>query len=106
MSVDTGFLARQFFAAARMLAWHRGTLQERLADAYADNLLAISLHDLPNELQGAFRELEERMNSQTDDGDADPIASAASQLTDAEAQALIETILLLYGRIAAVAGQH
>jgi hypothetical protein len=42
------------------------------------------------------------MNSQSDFQDADPIASAASQLTDAQAKSLIETILVLYGRVAAL----
>jgi hypothetical protein len=93
-------LARQFFAAACTLALHRGTLQERLADAYADHLLAVSVQDLPVELQAPFRELEERMNTEDDLPDVDPIAAAASQLTDADAQALIETILALYGRVA------
>ena len=100
MSTDTVPVARQFFAAARTLAFHRGTFQERLADAYADHLLAVSLHDLPVELQPSFRELEERMNAQTDDQDADPIESAANRLTDAEAKALIETILVMYARVA------
>jgi hypothetical protein len=103
MSADTVHLTRQFFAAARALALHRGTVQERLADAYADHLLAVSVHDLPDELQAPFAELEQRMNAQADDQDVDPIASAASQLTDAEAESLIERILVLYGRIAASA---
>ena len=100
MSTDTVHLARQFFAAARALALHRGTLQERLADAYADHLLAVSIHDLPDELQPSFRELEQRMNAQADDQGVDPIESAANRLTDAEAKALIETILVLYARVA------
>jgi hypothetical protein len=103
MSVDTLHLTRQFFDAVRVLAFHRGTLQERLADAYADHLLAVSIHDLPEELQAPFRELEQRMNSQEDNPDVDPIESAASQLSDAEARALIERILALYGRVAALA---
>jgi hypothetical protein len=106
MAVDTVRLARQFFAAARALAMHQGTLQERLADAYADHLLAVSVHDLPVDLQAPFRELEQRMNAETDSGGDDPIALAASQLTDAEARSLIERILLLYGRVAAIAGEH
>jgi hypothetical protein len=101
--VDTVHLARQFFDAARALAFHRGTLQERLADAYADHLLAVSVHDLPVELQAPFRELEQRMNTDSDMPDVDPIAAAASQLSDAEAKALIERILALYGRVAALA---
>jgi hypothetical protein len=103
MSTAEAHLARQFFEAACTLALHRGTLQERLADAYADHLLAVSVRDLPVELQAPFRELEQRMNTQNDFQDADPIASAASLLTDAEAESLIETILALYGRVAALA---
>ena len=103
MSVDSVHLARQFFEAARTLAFHRGTLQERLTDAYADHLLAVSVHDLPPDLQAPFAELEQRMNAQSDVQDLDPIASAASQLTDAEARSLIERILALYGRVAALA---
>jgi hypothetical protein len=106
MSSETVHLARQFFEAARALAFHRGTLQERLADAYADHLLAVSVHDLPMELQAPFRELEQRMNAQTDNPDVDPIAAAAGQLTDAEAKSLIEKILVLYGRVAAIAARR
>ena len=100
---DAVQVARQFFAAARTLAIHQGTLQERLADAYADHLLAVSLHDLPGDLQAPFRELEERLNGDASDTSADPIAVAASRLSDAEARSLIERILLLYGRLAATA---
>ena len=106
MSADTVYLTRRFFAAARALACHRGTLQERLADAYADNLLAISIRDLPAELQAVFQKLEQRMNLQTDTQEVDPIALAASHFTDEEAQSLIERILILYGRMAAIAGHH
>jgi hypothetical protein len=101
VATDTTHVATQFFAAARTLAWHAGTLQERLADAYADHLLAISIHDLPSDLQPSFRELEERLNRDAPDPADDPIAVAAGQLSDAEARALIERILLLYGRLAA-----
>jgi hypothetical protein len=106
MAADTDQLAAQFFAAARALADHTGSLQERLADAYADHLLAISMHDLPTELQPVFQELEERLNRDAPDPADDPIAVAASQLSDAEARALIERILLLYGRLAGAAGGH
>ena len=101
---DTAHIARQFFAAARTLACHAGSLQERLADAYADHLLVISVHDLPEELQPSFRALEERLNRDAPDTDDDPIELAASQLSDAEARSLIERILLLYGRVAGSAG--
>lgn len=103
MSADIVHLAGQFFAAARALALHRGTLQERLADSYADHLLELSTLDLPEDLQVPFRELEQRLNSRTDDNGDDPIVLAATQLNDAEARALIERILLLYGRVAALA---
>jgi hypothetical protein len=98
-----GQVATQFFAAARTLATHPGSLQERLADAYADHLLSISVHDLPAELQPTFRELEERLNRDAPNAEDDPIEVAASQLSDAEAHTLIEHILLLYGRLASSA---
>lgn len=106
MSTDHEHLARQFYAAARALALHRGSLQERLGDAYADHLLELSARDLPDDLQAPFRELEQRMNSHTEDNDEDPIALAASQLNDSEAHALIERILLLYGRVVALSNEH
>jgi len=97
---DSAHLATQFFAAARALACHTGSLQERLADAYADHLLSIMSQELPAELQQSFRELEERLN-RTDAGeDDDPFQAAARQLSDAEATALIERILIFYGRLA------
>jgi hypothetical protein len=55
MTVDSAHVARQFFAAARALAIHRATLQDRLADAFVDHLLVVSVHDLPPDLQGPFR---------------------------------------------------
>jgi hypothetical protein len=103
MASDTVQVAGHFFAAARTLACHTGSLQERLADAYADHLLAISVHDLPDELQPSFRELEERLNRDAPEAEDDPIALAASQLSDAETRSLIERILLLYGRMAGAA---
>src|SRR5919199_5220880 len=92
-------LAAQFFAAARALACHVGTLQERLADAYADHLLAVTVQDLPADLQDAFRQVEEQLNTAapTADDDDDPFQVAAGALSDAEARASIERILLLYG---------
>jgi hypothetical protein len=77
MTVDSAQLAGQFFAAARALAMHRGTLQDGLADAYADHLLAVSVHDLPTDLQGPW-ELEDRLNREIDDEGDDPIAQSAS----------------------------
>jgi hypothetical protein len=98
-------VSRHFFFAARELAWHTGTLQERLADAYADHLLPVVASELPSELQSVFREVEERMTaavddtSDDDDGD-DPFRAAAQQLSDDEARALIERIVALFGRLA------
>jgi hypothetical protein len=100
---DSAQLATQFFAAARALACHPGSLQERLADAYADHLLAVMSQDLPAELQPSFRELEERLNREQPgdaEDDEDPFQLAARELSDAEATALIERILIFYGRLA------
>ena len=99
MAGDTAQVATQFFAAARALAVHRGDLQERLADAYADHLLTVTIHDLPAELQPTFRELEERLNLDVE-GDDDPFEAAARALSDDQARELIDSILLLYGRLA------
>jgi hypothetical protein len=104
MVEDTAHLATRFFAAARTLACHTGSLQERLVDAYADYLLALSSDELPTELQPSFRELEEQLNRADASDDEDPFQAAARQLTDAEARALIERILVLYGRLARAAG--
>jgi hypothetical protein len=105
MAGDTHQVATQFFAAARTLACHSGNLQERLADAYADHLLTITVADLPPELQQSFRELEERLNRGADaaDDDEDPFQAAARGLSEAEARSMIDSILLLYGRLAATA---
>ncbi len=102
MAGDTTQVATHFFTAARTLACHTGSLQERLADAYADHLLTVTMSDQPPELQPSFRELEERLNRGPDadpDDDDDPFQVAARALTDAEARELIDTILLLYGRL-------
>jgi hypothetical protein len=101
MAGETTQVATQFFSAARTLAWHTGSLQERLADAYADDLLTVTINDLPADLQPSFRDLEERLNRDVDpeDDDEDPFQAAASKLTDDEARLLISTILLLYGRL-------
>ncbi|MDQ3811894.1 MAG: hypothetical protein M3336_16550 [Chloroflexota bacterium] len=98
-------VASQFFAAARALALHTGSLQERLADAYADHLLAVTMGDLPVDLQPALRELEERLNRPDilAPEDDDPFQAAARELTDAEVVALIDAIVLVYGRLAAAA---
>ena len=47
----------------------------------------------------SFRELEERLNRESPNDDDDPFQAAASSLSDADARKLIETILLLYGRL-------
>ena len=104
MSSELAHLATQFFAAARALAWHTGSLQERLADAYADHLLSLTGDALPPELQPAFRELEGRLTqAPADTAVDDPFQAATRAMSDAEARALIERILLLYGRLAGAA---
>lgn len=107
MTESTGVnqLAQQFFAAARELALHTGTLQERLVDAYADHLLAITLHDLPEQLQPIFAEVEERLNAGVGEDDDDPFHAAAAALSNTEAQQLIERILVLYAQLVAAAAQ-
>jgi len=92
-------VAGRFFAASRSLAWHTGSLQERLADAYADNLLAVTSDELPEELRAPFRELEEKMNRGDADGDEDPFEAAARAMSDEQARAAIERIVVLYGRL-------
>ena len=104
MSSELAHLATQFFAAARALAWHTGSLQERLADAYADHLLPITGDALPPELQPAFRELEEQLTRTPPHTEVeDPFQAATQVMSDDEARALIERILVLYGRLAGVA---
>ena len=90
-------VAAQFFAAARTLATHRGSLQERLADAYADHLLLVTKQDLPADLQPIFGELEAQLNG--GDDEEDPFQAAAARLSDDEARGTIDRILLLYGRV-------
>ena len=92
--------AGQFFAAARTLATHTGSLRERLADAYADHLLQVTSNDLPAELQESFRELESRLNGEDSDDEDDPIETAAGNLSDDDVHKLIDVILVLYGRLA------
>jgi hypothetical protein len=105
MPTDSAQLARIFFDATRELACHTGSLQERLADTYADHLLQVVAADIPAELQPVFRELEERMNA-ADEGEGDedaaddPFRAAAQRLSDDEARALIERIVALFGRLA------
>jgi hypothetical protein len=103
VTADSRELGRQFFAATRALAWHTGSLQERLADAYADHLLQVVANELPTELQPAFRDVEERMTAVVDDSD-DPFRAAAAQLSDDEARAMIERIVALFGRLASGLG--
>jgi hypothetical protein len=95
-------VAGSFFAATRALACHTGSLQERLADAYADHLLAVAADDLPPELQPVFRDLEGPLNAADEDEDDDPFRAATQRLSDAEARALIERIVALFGRLAAL----
>jgi hypothetical protein len=95
-------LAAIFFAATGALACHTGSLQERLADTYADHLLQVVAHDLPPDLQPMFRELEEQMNPvDTSDAD-DPFRAATQRLSDVEARELIGRIVALFGRLAAL----
>jgi len=100
MTQESQELARAFFAATCVLACHTGSLQQRLADAYADHLLQVVASDLPAGLQAAFRDVEQRLTAaDADDGD-DPFRAAAEQLNDDQARTLIEGIVMLYGRLA------
>jgi hypothetical protein len=100
MPADAPELAAIFFAATRELAGHMGSLQDRLAETYADHLLQVVADDLPPDLRPVFRELETRMNAvEASDAD-DPFLAAAQLLTDAEARAMIDRIVALFGRLA------
>jgi len=99
MSADSPELAAIFFGATRALACHTGSLQERLADTYADHLLPVVAADLPPDLQPVFRELEARMNAAADSDD-DPFRAATQRLTDTEARAEIDRIVALFARLA------
>jgi hypothetical protein len=100
VTAESRDLSRHFFAATRALACHTGSLQERLADAYADHLLQVVANELPTELQSVFREVEEQMTAVVDDAADDPFRAAAEQLSDEEARAMIERIVALFGRLA------
>jgi hypothetical protein len=100
---DLPHTAARFYAAARSLALHSGSLQERLADAYADHLLPVTRDELPPDLRDSFGELEERMTGSDSDGDEDPFAAAARDMSEADARELIERIVLLYGHLARAA---
>ena len=93
-------VAATFFAATRALACHTGSLQQRLADAYAGHLLQVVSGDLPPELQPIFRELEDCMNAVDEQDAEDPFTAAALKLSDAEAQGSIDRIVALFGRLA------
>jgi hypothetical protein len=96
-------VTQHFFDATRALACHPGSLQERLADAYADHLLLVVASDLPSDLQAAFREVEGPLTADVDvdDGDDDPFRATTQHLSDEDACALIERIVALFGRLAA-----
>lgn len=105
MATDASGLSRVFFEAACTLSTHTGSLQERLADAYADHLLSVLVDDLPTELQATFRELEQHMNAAGEDEGDDPFLAAALRLSDAEASALINRVVALFGRLASAASR-
>jgi hypothetical protein len=100
MTADERDLGRQFFAATVALACHTGSVQERLADAYADHLLQVVATELPTDLQNVFREIEAQMTTEVDDADDDPFRAAAERLSEEQACALIERIVALFGRLA------
>jgi NAD(P)-dependent dehydrogenase (short-subunit alcohol dehydrogenase family) len=99
VTADRRELSRHFFTATVALATHTGSLQERLADAYADHLLPVVASDLPAELQPVFREVEDRMTAVEEAAGDDPFRTAAEQLSDDQARALIERIVALFGRL-------
>src|ERR1043166_10207876 len=104
MAAESRDLSRHFFDATRALACHTGSLQERLADAYADHLLQVVANELPSGLQAVFRAVEERMTAVADDDSDDPFRAAAELMSDAQARALIDRIVALFGRIAGGSG--
>ena len=48
----------KFHLAVLTLAGSQGTVQERLADAFAGQLMRLNVNDLPEELRGDFEEME------------------------------------------------
>jgi hypothetical protein len=100
VTAESRDLTRHFFDATRALACDTGSLQERLADAYADHLLQVVANELPTELQTVFREVEEQMTADVDDDGGDPFRAAAERLSDDEARAIIERIVALFGSLA------
>lgn len=102
MQAQPTTVAHRFFAAVMTLSCHSGTLQQRLADAYADHLLSTTADELPPDLRPVFKAIEVRMNAVEPEGDDDPFEAATRRLSDEEVTELIERILALYGRLAAM----
>ncbi len=82
------------------MAWHTGSLPDRLADAYADHLLSVTADDLPADVRAAFRDLEQAMAAGGTSADDDPFQEAARRMSDQQVREMIERVLLLYGRLA------
>ena len=94
-----------FFDAVFALASSEAPLRQRLADAYADHLLSVTSEELPPELRPLYRDLESRLAGAEPSGDEDPFQAAAGALSDEETRRLVECVVALYGRLAALAGE-
>ena len=63
---------------------------------------SVVVNDFPAELQAPFRDIEQRMAAAGTEGADDSFRAAAGRLSADEARGLIERIVALFGRLAAI----
>jgi len=97
MAID--YVWEKFHLAVLTLAGGHGTVQERLADAFAGQLMRLNVNDLPEELRGDFEEVERLLTSGEPVGDEGSVDASARSLIDNEATRLAEQIVGLYDAV-------
>ena len=83
----------KLFVAVDGMARSRGSLQERLRDAYVSSLIRLGPGSVPADEEDRLAEIAERLTSVPAKGDEGTVAATTAVMSDEDARQLIEKIV-------------
>jgi len=100
---DLGYAWEKLYLSVITLATWSNTIQERLADAYLENLMGLDVELFPKELQGEFKEIMDKLNSFNTEGEEYRL-NINSKISEVDANELSKRIISLYDHITELKG--
>lgn len=100
MADELDYVWEKFRLAVESLATSKRSLQERLADAYADNFVQLRAKDLPEPIRADFLALKVALDRVETGGGSGTLYPSAATLSDEDAARLIRSIVSMCDEVA------